>query len=86
LFAFKAAQLKATDNESVKFLPKKVTALTFAAPVVGNYDYNKEFQALKKMGILRHIRVSNEGDPIPTNNVSLLGLQKIGKFRWRSLS
>jgi len=59
------------DHESVKFLPKKVTALTFASPVAGNYDYNKEFQALEKMGILRHIRVTNEGDVVPTNEISL---------------
>jgi len=71
LVAFRVAQLKAADHESVKFLPKKVTALTFAAPVAGNYDYNKEFQALEKMGILRHIRVSNEGDVVPTNEIAL---------------
>ena len=69
LFAFKAAQLKAKDDESVKYLPEKITALTFASPTVGNDDYNKEFQYLEKKGNLRHIRVSNEGDVIPTNNV-----------------
>ena len=46
MVAFRAAQLKAMKHESVKHLPDKITALTFAAPVVGNYDYNKEFQAL----------------------------------------
>jgi hypothetical protein len=69
LFAFRTAQLKAMDDESVKFLPDKITALTFAAPVVGNYDYNKEFQSLEKRGILRHIRVANEGDVVPTNEI-----------------
>jgi hypothetical protein len=69
LFAFRAAQLKAADHESVKHLPDKITALTFAAPVVGNYDYNNEFQVLEKKGILRHIRVANKGDVVPTNEI-----------------
>lgn len=69
LFAFRAAQLKAKDDQSVKFLPEKITALTFASPVVGNRDYNKEFQYLEKKGILRHIRVANKGDIVPTNNI-----------------
>jgi predicted MPP superfamily phosphohydrolase len=69
LFAFRAAQLKAVDHESVKHLPDKITALTFAAAVAGNHDYNKEFQALEKKGILRHIRVANKGDVVPTNEI-----------------
>jgi len=69
LFAFKAAQLKAKDDESVKYLPEKITALTFASPTVGNDDYNKEFQYLEKKGNLRHVRVANEGDVVPTNNI-----------------
>lgn len=69
MLAFKAAQLKAKNDESVKYLPEKITALTFASPVVGNEDYNKEFQYLEKKGNLRHIRVANKGDAIPTNDV-----------------
>ncbi len=69
LFTFKTAQLKAKDHESVKYLPEKITAVTFAAPVVGNEDFNKEYQYLEKKGVLRHIRVSNEGDLVPTMNI-----------------
>lgn len=69
LFAFRAAQLKAKGDDSVKHLPNQIKALTFASPCVGNDDYNKEFQALEKKGFLRHIRVSNEGDVVPTNNI-----------------
>lgn len=58
--------MKAKGDKSVENLPEKITALTFASPVVGNHDYNKEFQALEKKGVLRHIRVSNEGDIVPT--------------------
>ena len=43
----------------------------FAAPCVGNKAYNKEFQKLEKDGYLRHIRIANEGDPIPTNKITL---------------
>ncbi len=50
-------------------MPKKITALTFASPVAGNEDYNKEFQYLEKKDFLRHIRVSNKGDLVPTNNI-----------------
>ena len=69
LLAFKAAQSKAKDDESVEYLPEKITALTFASPVVGNEDYNKEFQYLEKKGVLRHIRVANKGDAVPTNDI-----------------
>mmetsp|Transcript_37059 Transcript_37059/g.68640 ORF Transcript_37059/g.68640 Transcript_37059/m.68640 type:complete len:471 (-) Transcript_37059:166-1578(-) len=69
LFSFRAAQLKAKGDESVKNLPEKITALTFAAPVVGNVDFNKEYQVLEKKGVLRHIRVANKGDVVPTNNI-----------------
>jgi len=68
LFAFRFAQLKSMGHESVQHLPDKVKALTFASPVVGNEDYQKEFQALEKKGILRMIRISNEFDLIPTNS------------------
>ncbi len=71
LFSFKAAQLKAKGDESVKYLPETITALTFAAPVVGNEDFNKEYQYLEKKGVLRHIRVANEGDVVPTMNIIL---------------
>ena len=69
LFAFRVAQLKAKGDESTKFLPDRIKALTFAAPCSGNEDFNKEFQVLEKQGFLRHIRISNEGDVVPTNNI-----------------
>ncbi len=72
LFSYKAAQLKAKDDERVKYLPEKITGLTYAAPVVGNEDFNKEYQYLEKKGNLRHIRVSNEGDVVPTNRWEIM--------------
>mmetsp|Transcript_14078 Transcript_14078/g.19774 ORF Transcript_14078/g.19774 Transcript_14078/m.19774 type:complete len:465 (+) Transcript_14078:86-1480(+) len=64
LFAYAVAK---TQND-YKFFDR-VTAVTFAAPVVGDKEYNKSFQDLESKGILRHIRVSNEGDVVPTQPV-----------------
>jgi hypothetical protein len=69
LFSFRVAQLKSQGHESVKHLPTTVKCMSFAAPCVGNYDFNKEYQFLEQKGFLRHIRVSNEGDVVPTNNI-----------------
>ena len=43
--------------------------MTFAAPCVGNFDFNEEYKALEKRDFLRHVRISNEGDLVPTNNI-----------------
>jgi predicted lipase len=49
-----------------KELPaKKVIAITYASPRVGNKKFQKAFKALEKEGKLRHIRVSNDGDVVP---------------------
>mmetsp|Transcript_19643 Transcript_19643/g.29316 ORF Transcript_19643/g.29316 Transcript_19643/m.29316 type:complete len:352 (-) Transcript_19643:298-1353(-) len=69
LFAFRTAQLMAKGDESVKFLPKRVKTMTFASPCVGNFDYNAEFQELEREGFLRHVRIANEGDVVPTNAI-----------------
>jgi len=69
LCAFHAANLKEKGDPSVKHFPNMVKAVTFAAPVVGNDDFNKEYQRLESEGILRHIRIANQGDVVPTNNI-----------------
>lgn len=66
LFAFRVAHLKELADDRVKHLPEVVRAMTFAAPCVGNAHYNHEFQHLEKKGLLRHIRIANEGDLVPT--------------------
>ena len=70
LFAFHVAHKKEQNDEDIKHLPKKITAMTFAAPVIGNADLQTEYQSLEKQGFLRHVRVSNEGDLIPTNSIT----------------
>mmetsp|Transcript_13431 Transcript_13431/g.17657 ORF Transcript_13431/g.17657 Transcript_13431/m.17657 type:complete len:186 (-) Transcript_13431:95-652(-) len=64
LFTFAIAK---TQNDCKFF--DKVTSVTFAAPVVGDDEYNKAFQDLEKKGAIRQIRVSNEGDVVPTQPV-----------------
>jgi hypothetical protein len=43
---------------------KKVVAITYASPRVGNKEYQQTFAKLEKAGILRHLRVSNDGDVV----------------------
>jgi len=44
---------------------KSITAITFASPRVGNREFKKAFQELEERYIIRHLRVSNEGDIVP---------------------
>lgn len=46
---------------------KRVIAISYASPRVGNKKYQEEFTILECEGKLRHIRVSNEGDIIPVS-------------------
>jgi hypothetical protein len=55
----------AGNLETAKLPTKKVVAITYASPRVGNKKYQKAFEKLEKDGILRHIRVSNNGDIVP---------------------
>ena len=43
-------------------LPKPIVAISYASPRVGDKGYLAKFKQLEKKGMLRHIRVSNEGD------------------------
>ena len=70
LFSFHVAHKKEQNDENMKHFPKKITAMTFAAPVIGNADLQTEYQSLEKQGFLRHVRVSNEGNIVLTNSSS----------------
>mmetsp|Transcript_10127 Transcript_10127/g.14858 ORF Transcript_10127/g.14858 Transcript_10127/m.14858 type:complete len:461 (+) Transcript_10127:288-1670(+) len=43
-------------------LPKPIIAVSYASPRVGNKGYLEKYKQLEKEGLLRHIRVSNQGD------------------------
>ena len=62
IFTFCVAQTQAQECE----LFQNVTVVTLASPVVGNPVYNKAFQILEQQGRIQHIRISNEGDIIPS--------------------
>jgi len=53
-------------SPSADFIPKPVKCITYASPTVGNKHFYNHFQKLEKENKLRHIRVSNEGDVVPT--------------------
>ena len=42
-----------------------ITAITFASPNVGNKGFKEAFWKLSDMDLIRHIRVTNEGDVVP---------------------
>jgi len=42
-----------------------VACLSFASPPVGNQAYKKSFALLEERGWIRHLRFSNQGDPVP---------------------
>eukprot|EP00588_Corethron_pennatum_P013729 CAMPEP_0194269444 /NCGR_PEP_ID=MMETSP0169-20130528/3603_1 /TAXON_ID=218684 /ORGANISM="Corethron pennatum, Strain L29A3" /LENGTH=454 /DNA_ID=CAMNT_0039011087 /DNA_START=86 /DNA_END=1450 /DNA_ORIENTATION=+ len=50
--------------KEAEFIPKPVTAVTYASPVVGNNHFFLAYQELEKANKVRHIRVSNKGDVI----------------------
>jgi len=74
--AFHLAHLKEKNDDSVRNFPTKISAVTFAAPLVGNAEYNDQYERLEKTGFLRHVRLTNEGDVVPTQPV-LFGIQKV---------
>ncbi len=69
LFGFRVAQLKRMEHPSVEHFPPRVKVMSYASPCVGDEAYNKEFMYLESEKILRHIRVSNETDVVPTFNI-----------------
>lgn len=56
-------------GESLKGFQKDdipITAVTYASPKVGNPEFCKAFEALEQKKKLRHIRISNTGDMVPS--------------------
>jgi len=69
LFGFRVAQLLHKKDPKVSNFPPRVKIMSFAAPCVGDEGYKLECKFLEEKGIYRHVRVANEGDVIPTNNI-----------------
>lgn len=45
-------------------LPMPIRAVTFASPRVGDREFLRAYQTLETKGVLRHIRISNDGDVV----------------------
>ena len=58
LFAFQIA----TSSEFQ--VPKPVTCVSVASPKVGNEGFRRAFQLLEEEGLLRHLRIANDLDPV----------------------
>lgn len=56
IFGFMAA------TESDSKIPKPVTVMSFAAPLIGDASFRSAHQLLESQGKLRHLRVSNQND------------------------
>lgn len=46
-------------------IPKPVTSFSLGSQVIGGAEFQKAFALLERDGLLRHLRVTNEHDPIP---------------------
>lgn len=51
-------------SSSAKAIPKPINAISYASPRVGDKNFMLKYCELEKKGLVRHIRVSNEGDII----------------------
>jgi len=58
LFAFRAASIENAD------IPKPVSCVSVASPYVGDKKYRKAFNLAEKMGLIRHLRLSNHKDAV----------------------
>jgi predicted lipase len=58
LFAFQIA------SSSELQVPKTVTCVSVASPKVGNEGFRKACQLLEEEGLLRHLRIANDMDPV----------------------
>ncbi len=59
LFAFEVACLKSSE------IPNLITCINFASPKVGNIHFSRAIDYLEKKGVLRHVRITNQYDPVP---------------------
>lgn len=82
LFAFKLV----ASGDLAQDLPETpVTAITFAAPHVGDERFNKAFNFLYAKNKLRLLRVTNDGDVVPLG-LSLMNFANEGDYTQNGLN
>lgn len=52
-------------SEKVEHLPKPIVNISVASPYVGNQAFHNACKVLEKDDLLRHVRITNEGDVVP---------------------
>jgi len=48
------------------WIPKPVTCISYASPLVGTKGFRTAFTLLEKMGLIRYLRITNFNDLVPT--------------------
>jgi len=61
LFAFNLA-----GNAKYPWVPRPITLIDFCSPMSGTSGYREAFQQMELSGLVRHLRVTNADDPVPT--------------------
>eukprot|EP00985_Skeletonema_marinoi_P023334 scaffold15489_cov187-Skeletonema_marinoi.AAC.1 len=70
LLAFKLA------GSDKSWIPKPITCISYASPVVGTDGFRTAFTLLEQMGHIRYLRVNNDADTVPTIPPFSLGLKR----------
>eukprot|EP00956_Cyclotella_meneghiniana_P026445 scaffold57154_cov41-Cyclotella_meneghiniana.AAC.1 len=70
LLAFKLA------GSDKSWIPKPITCISYASPFVGTDGFRTAFSLLEKMGLIRYLRVTTDGDTVPTIPPFSLGLTR----------
>mmetsp|Transcript_7298 Transcript_7298/g.10658 ORF Transcript_7298/g.10658 Transcript_7298/m.10658 type:complete len:429 (+) Transcript_7298:160-1446(+) len=73
LLAFKLA------GSDKSWIPKPVTCISFASPFVGTDGFRTAFTLLEEKGLIRYLRVTNDGDTVPTLPPLSLGRKRLMK-------
>ncbi len=73
LLAFKLA------GSDLPWIPKPVTCISFASPFAGTDGFRTAFTILEEKGLIRYLRVNNDGDTVPTIPPFSLGRKRLMK-------
>jgi len=54
------------SQESKAWIPTPVRCISYASPCVGDKEYYELYVDMEKKGLLRHLRITNDGDVVPS--------------------
>ena len=69
-----------SGDDSIRFVPTPVTCVSVASPRVGEGSFQRAFRRLEECGMVRHLRIANDRDPVTIMPKSS------GKKVWANLS